>query len=283
MSAQEKGRDPHESGNDIHGDPCAAGVHVFRGALVVLNSAGDAKPGVTATGLLARGVATVDVDNTDGDAGDLTVHTKSGTFEFANSADSDEITAAEILDYCYIVDDQTVAKTSGGATRSIAGIVVGVQANGRVDVCVGRPPANGDLLAANNLSDVNSIASARDNIASNRVWVHVGQVSTKAADSGVLRMPAMADGTLLKVKTVLNAALATADATLQAKIAGANAGSTTTGKATMTQSSSAAGDVDSATPLTTNVTMSENDLLEFVIGGGSTATATAEVYALIKY
>jgi hypothetical protein len=93
----------------------------------------------------------------------------------------------------------------------------------------------------------------------------------------------MADGTLLKIKTILNGALATADATVQAKVNGSNAGSTTTGLVTITQSGSAAGDVDSASPATTNVALVEDDVISILVGGGSTATGTAEVYALISY
>ena len=37
---------------------------------------------------------------------------------FANSASGDLITAAEVGSDCYIVDDQTVAKTNGSSTRS---------------------------------------------------------------------------------------------------------------------------------------------------------------------
>ena len=40
------------------------------------------------------------------------------------------MTQADLGKSCYIVDDQTVAKTSGGATRSLAGKVVGVDVDG---------------------------------------------------------------------------------------------------------------------------------------------------------
>ncbi len=81
----------------------------------------------------------------------------------------------------------------------------------------------------------------------------------------------------------MNAALATADATIQAKKNGSNIGSTTTGLATITQAASAAGDVDSATPLTTNVLMAAGDVLSFTVGGGSTATGTLNLSALLTY
>ena len=46
-----------------------------------------------------------------------------GVFPFKNSAAADEITNAEIGSDCYIVDDETVAKTDGTGTRSVAGKV----------------------------------------------------------------------------------------------------------------------------------------------------------------
>lgn len=42
---------------------------------------------------------------------------------FANSASADLIAAAQIGSDCYLVDDQTVAKTSNSAARTIAGRV----------------------------------------------------------------------------------------------------------------------------------------------------------------
>jgi hypothetical protein len=58
------------------------------------------------------------------------VDIEKGIFHFANSADTDEITTADIGSNCYIVDDQTVAKTDGTGTRSIAGEVFDVDAQG---------------------------------------------------------------------------------------------------------------------------------------------------------
>ena len=49
---------------------------------------------------------------------------------FANSASADLISLADIGADCYIVDDQTVAKTSGTNTRSVAGKVFDVDADG---------------------------------------------------------------------------------------------------------------------------------------------------------
>lgn len=107
-----------------YSDPVAATTKIYAGALVVLNAAGNAVPASTATGLITRGVAQEQVDNTAGAAGDLNVETRPGVYPFKNSASTDAITRAEIGDDCYIVDDQTVAKTNGSSTRSVAGKIV---------------------------------------------------------------------------------------------------------------------------------------------------------------
>lgn len=116
------------------GDAVAVGVaadtRIFEGALVCLNAAGTATKGATALNLIAAGVAVADADNTGGAAGDVTVQIRKGIFRFANSAAGDAITAAEIGDAAYVVDDQTVAKTNGGGTRSAAGTIFDVDAQG---------------------------------------------------------------------------------------------------------------------------------------------------------
>lgn len=103
---------------------------IYEGAIVCLSATGFATPGATATTLVADGLATQTVDNTGGADGAKTVVVEKGVFRFANSAAGDAITKAEIGDDCYIVDDQTVAKTSGTNTRSIAGKIMDVDALG---------------------------------------------------------------------------------------------------------------------------------------------------------
>lgn len=106
-----------------------ANVRIFAGALVVL-AAGFAKPGATALNLVAVGRAEEAVDNTGGAQGAKEIEVRPGIFRFGNSAAGDAITAAEIGSDCYVVDDQTVAKTNGTNTRSKAGKVFDVDAQG---------------------------------------------------------------------------------------------------------------------------------------------------------
>jgi hypothetical protein len=108
-------------------DPVAAGQTIYRGALVCLNASGELVKGAVATTLKARGVAetsTLDANYTG------TVRSRRGVHRFRNSAAGDAIAAADIGTNCFIVDDETVAKTNGSSTRSVAGVVRAVDAQG---------------------------------------------------------------------------------------------------------------------------------------------------------
>jgi hypothetical protein len=127
--------------------PVKTGVKIWQGSQVVLD-AGYAKPGVTGTGLLTVGMAAETIDNTAGASGDLNVTVKPGISRWLNSAAADEITQAEVGGLAYVVDDQTVAKTDGTATRSIAGTIAAVDTAG-VWVQAGLVPSvDGTALAA---------------------------------------------------------------------------------------------------------------------------------------
>ena len=115
---------------DVYTDPVKAATKIFAGAIVCLDAAGNAQQGATAVGLKAVGRARAVIDNLTGIAGAQTVDSEPGVYRYANSAAADLIARTEIGTDCYVVDDQTVAKTDGGATRSIAGKVVDVEATG---------------------------------------------------------------------------------------------------------------------------------------------------------
>lgn len=103
--------------------------------------------------------------------------------------------------------------------------------------------------------------------------IFIPKISNKAADAEVFRYVPNFAGTITKMRTVLNAALATGDATLTLKI-GATA--VTNGVATVTQAGSAAGDVDIATPTALNSFVA-GDVISVTAGGASTATSTNNI------
>jgi hypothetical protein len=119
--------------------PVEANTKIYLGSMVALNGAGNAVPGSTATGLKVVGRADAkhggapgeNADNTGGAAGAVAVVARRGVFLFANHG-ADAVTAAEVGKVCFVVDDQTVAKTNGTGTRSAAGRVVAIDASGGV-------------------------------------------------------------------------------------------------------------------------------------------------------
>nr|WP_298099757.1 hypothetical protein [uncultured Shinella sp.] len=122
-------RTPERSG-DLRVFPAAASAVLFAGAMGAVNASGQAVPMSTALNLKGAGRVERRVDNTGGAAGAKSVEIYAGIFRFDNSTAGDAITKADIGSDCYGVDDQTVAKTSATNTRSVAGKVFDVDADG---------------------------------------------------------------------------------------------------------------------------------------------------------
>lgn len=236
----------------------AASALCHAGALAVLDASGDVKPGVTATGLRGLGRFMDMVDNSTGSAGDKTAEIGQDSARFENSAGGDELTAADIGEVCYVVDDQTVAKTSGGGTRSIAGLVADVDDQGVwIDFLVGAAPGVNKLYLPVRIDDL------------------------VAADAKVYGVSAPRAGTITKIFSSLEGhALATGDATITGEI-GATA--ITNGVVTITNAGSAVGDADSAVPTAANA-VSAGDRIDFTVGGANTnAAAFAMLVVEITY
>ena len=100
-----------------------AAATIYKGALV-MNDGGYAIPATTTTGKQVLGYAT-----TQAGSGAI-VEIRSGVIQLHNSASSDQITAADIGNTAWVVDDQTVAKTNGSGARSPAGSIIGVDTDG---------------------------------------------------------------------------------------------------------------------------------------------------------
>ncbi len=132
MTALSTNRDTKErpAGGRL-GIPAAASKMFFQGAIAAVSATGYATPGATATTIRGVGVVLEQTDNTAGADGAVIVPIKKGVQgPFVNSGSTDAITRAQIGLDCYLVDDQTVAKTDGGGTRSIAAKVYDVDADG---------------------------------------------------------------------------------------------------------------------------------------------------------
>lgn len=122
-------RNTPEMAGDVRTGGLAASVAVYAGALVMRNSSGYLTKGQTATSLI--GVGRAEERKTGGSgAGDVSLTYLPGIFRFKNSTSTDAITIAEIGKLCFAVDDEQVAKTNGSSTRSPAGFVEAVDAQG---------------------------------------------------------------------------------------------------------------------------------------------------------
>lgn len=129
MTALTAGRNTKERLGDTEYYPVKGGVICQQGGLAVL-SGGYVAPGTTGVGLIAVGRFEDRNDNSAGASGAVLARVKRGKFKFANSAAGDLIAQSSVGSDCYIVDDATVALTSGGSTRSRAGKICGIDASG---------------------------------------------------------------------------------------------------------------------------------------------------------
>lgn len=107
----------------------AASAMIHGGAIVVVDG-GYATKATTKTGLKFVGIAEESVDNTGGGNGAKTVEVRRDRIYFAKNSATDPIAQADLFNQCYLQDDETVAKTNGTNTRSLAGRIIQVDANG---------------------------------------------------------------------------------------------------------------------------------------------------------
>lgn len=84
-------------------------------------------------------------------------------------------------------------------------------------------------------------------------------------------------GKIIKIYSVINASFTGSDAVLTSKIAGV---SVTNGSITVTQSGSAAGDVDSATPTAAN-TVTAGQAIEIATDGGPSSVVSAQIVIVL--
>jgi hypothetical protein len=180
--------------------PVAAATTIYMGALVatLIGGSGYATNATADNTYRVLGVAAANATNTTaagyGAAGDINVEVERGVFPFANSATTDEVTAADVGEICYVADNNTVARTSNGGLRPVAGYVSRIE-GGKVWVEIGAsvPTAQGhiDLLfpAAGDYSTTGQNRAMALNGSSK--WVHVTTAGAKA--QGILLNAPVAD------------------------------------------------------------------------------------------
>lgn len=150
MAALSQDRNTPRREGDLIEIGVAASTTLYAGAIVALNASGYATKGAVATTLLGLGRCEERVVNS-GSAGDVRVKIRTGVFRYGNSASADAIAADDIGKPCFIVDDQTVALTDGTGTRSLAGFIHDVDAQGvwvRFDPALARAYLAGITLPA---------------------------------------------------------------------------------------------------------------------------------------
>lgn len=116
---------------DLFRLPVTDNVHIYKGSLVGIDSAGRARPmTVSATTAICVGRAEEDADNTvvGHSAGGISVTIRQGVFLWDNDS-STPCTNANRGSVCYAKDDATVSGDS--TSRAIAGTIVDVPASGQ--------------------------------------------------------------------------------------------------------------------------------------------------------
>lgn len=107
--------------------PVKGATKIFEGSLVAVK-AGFAIPGKLDAAIIAVGRAEEFIENTGAD-GEAIIKVRRGCFKFENDA-AKPVTNAQLLQDCYIVDDQTVSSSHETNTRSRAGKVIEVEPDG---------------------------------------------------------------------------------------------------------------------------------------------------------
>lgn len=230
--------------------PVDGGSIIYQGALVGLNAAGYLVPASAIATIRIVGIALEQVDNSDGSDGDVACEVESGVFRFDNSSAGDAITLLHVGRTVFAVDDETVGLTEGASgNRPAAGVVVDVDDEG-VWLAIG---AGGEGASAGGTNLLHF--RLEDNVSANALvhrYVHSGPPARIAS-----------------IRTTIDRALTGGDETITAAIGGV---AVTGGVVTITQSGSAAGDVDVASPSAANV-LEEGDVLTLTVGGTQTSTA----------
>lgn len=138
MAALTGPRNTRERGDFYHSEEQFAKTNLvfYHGQMVGVDATGFLVPALTSTTLKRPARCNLSperkVDTTGIPSGGKKLKIEFGEFAWNNSAAGDLIAQADVGNPCYIVDDNTVAKTNGGGTRSLAGTIMEVEAGGQV-------------------------------------------------------------------------------------------------------------------------------------------------------
>lgn len=126
--------------NDLVEGKIKANVKIFGGAIAMLDptDAGRITKGAATRALVALGRSETRCDNTGGAADAMDVKVRQGTFPWENSAAADAIAQKHAGQSAYVVDDNTVALSSGGGARPFAGRIEGLDADGKPLITMGK-------------------------------------------------------------------------------------------------------------------------------------------------
>ena len=105
--------------------PVAAKTVLMENTIVAVGADGYAVSGTKAEGLIAAGRVERLADNGAGEAGDISVEVRRGTFVWDNDG---TIKSTDVLKECYIAGSTSVTITADGA--SPAGIILAVDEDG---------------------------------------------------------------------------------------------------------------------------------------------------------
>lgn len=275
-------RDPRAvKGVENFYEPVAASTKLIKGAMVGRNASGFIVNMESGTPATALGECLKTVDNTSGSDGDKYAEIRSGVFNL-HIAGADSFVRADIDAFppVYALDNQTVAKTSNGGARPVMGRVIGIE-GGMAQVIVGLAALaslpDGDLVAANNLSDVAAAATARANIGANVGFLNA-RVPLNAA--GVFYLPLPKACTIIDLRSAVEGdTTANGAATVTAALDTTNI---TNGVITIA-SGAVVGEKDSATPSAANVATEGQNLRLTVATNGQDAAAFAHVSVEFTY
>lgn len=115
---------------DLREPPVKGATKIWQGSMVAIDATGYAVPAAAVAAHKVIGRAEDTYDNIAGADGAIRARIRTGIFRWANSSAGDLIAAADIGATAYVVDDQTVAKTSATNTRPAAGVIFDVDADG---------------------------------------------------------------------------------------------------------------------------------------------------------